>query len=196
MPPTFAKIYTNFVARQETNRTRLLEEATKRELVKELFKQGVNTLEEFGDAREGRRGIAETLNSSGIRVSTPFVALEFEGKELNFIMQGFKPDYLSPKSPLPDSYEYISVHSVKEGDRNFEVDDAWMFRIHAGEIITPPNQVNNDPEVIEAASDLFDAIQQSLSETHTPRSQQVKSETGKRGLLVNIFRQLKPAGKL
>ena len=98
-----SEIYRKFAAKQEGNRIRRLEEVRKVERVKELFKQGANILEEFGETCEGTRVIAGQADLRGIRVWSPSVVLESEGGKVNFIMQGFKPNYISPKSPSPDS---------------------------------------------------------------------------------------------
>lgn len=183
MPSEAKGLYINFSAQQDSNRMYVEEETRKRIRVKELFGQGVNILEEFGIVREGIRGIGTTeVGLRGIRVHTPSVTLEIDGNEVDLVIQGFKPNYLSPKSSSPNSYEYISVNRVGEDDRNFAIDAAWLFRIIAGEIKTPFSKVNNDPEVIEAAQGFFNVFSQSLSETHTPQTQEVKPEPEKRGL--------------
>lgn len=192
MPSEAKGLYINFSAQQDSNIMYVEEETRKRKRVKELFGQGVNILEEFGIVHEGIKGIGTTeVGLRGIRVHTPSVTLEIDGNEVDLVIQGFKPNYLSPKSSSPNSYEYISVNRVGEDDRAFRTDAAYLFRIRAGLISTPLSKQSNDPEVIEAASSILDVIQQSLSETYPLRPRQVKSEPEKRGL-TNVLSRLNP----
>ncbi|OGH19783.1 MAG: hypothetical protein A3D74_04935 [Candidatus Levybacteria bacterium RIFCSPHIGHO2_02_FULL_37_13] len=186
------EFYRKFDTQQEAHRVYVEESKRKVKLVDGLFGQGVNILEEFGTQNKGYRGIGTQQGVSGIKVNTPLVPLEIEGKEVNLIMIGFKPNYFLPEPPRPDRYEYISVNRVGEDDRSFMIDAAYLFRIHAGgEISTPLSKVTNEPEVIEAASSLLDVIQQSLSETYPSRSLHAKPKTEKRGLS-NALSRLNP----
>lgn len=167
---------------QKNQEARRKAEADKKKwpLARELYEKANGILEEYG--------IEERIAKDFVLLETTPVALVNGDEELEFAI---KEDYQHQH----ESFRAIKIHKRRKGEKFFS--SSPMFRIKLfgedGEngILETPLEKSASPEVIQAVSELLDVMQQSLSETHTPRSQQIKPEEPKRGLS-GLFRRLKP----
>ena len=158
--------FTKLTEQQEEERIRLLKEKEGLEQGIELFRIGVKTSEEYiARVKEfiyGSTGLNITLITFPVR-------LKIGDKEVAFTLQATERgnrDSNKPVSyqlPLPH-YDYVSICPVQE-DNPY----ASLFCISSTGHLVTPLKGNNSPEEIKVVSDFLGIMQQSLSETHTPR---------------------------
>lgn len=182
IPPGISDLYAEMARRHEEYRVRSEKDRERGRLAAALYRKATFILEEYGEEKK--------LPNRRIVIRTPSVTVVNGDTRLGFTIEGYKfsPEYIT------DRHEPISIFEKKETEQHFNNNS--FFVLYLGDskeygILHTPLENDAGPERIGDVSGLFDIIQQSLSETHTPRSQQIKPEKPKRGLSV-LFRRLKP----
>ena len=185
VPAGISNIFEKIALRHQEARRKAEAEREKYPLAKALYEKANAVVEEFG---------IEQMSESGKVVlfrETPPVKLVSGDKRLEFmIKEGYRVEH--------ERFRRIQIHQRREGDDYFNSNPLFKIRLFwaVGEedidgILETPLEESASPEAIQAVSDIVDVIQQSLSETHIPWSQQVKPAEPKRGLTA-LFRRLTP----
>ena len=182
VPTGISSIFEQIALRHQEARRKAEAEREKYPLAKALYEKANAVVEEFG---------IEQMSESGKVVlfrETPPVKLVSGDKRLEFmIKEGYRVEH--------ERFRRIQIHQRREGDDYFTTPSLFTISLfehdeNSGTLKTPLED-SAGPQAIQAGSDLLDVMQQSLSETHTPRSQQVKPEEPKRRLTA-LFRKLTP----
>lgn len=184
VPAGLSELYAEMDQKREEGRRKGEEARERGRLAKALYVKARTILEEYGNE--------EKVNKT-IRLRTPSVAMLNGDKKLEFIMEGLKPSR-SDIYYLPDEFRQVSVHEKILGSGVFNSSPLFLIREGdpGGEYgrLSGPLEVDAGRKTIETASAFLNIMEQSLSEAHTPRSQQIKPEVLKRDLSV-LFRRLK-----
>lgn len=183
VPAGLSSLFEQIVQKDQEARRKSEAEREKWPLAKNLYEKARTILNEYGVEQSEKRRAKDL-----VLLETPPVALVNRDEGLEFAI---KEDYLHEH----EGFRKIEIHKRRKGDDFFLTTP--LFRIslfeHNSEygILETPLERSASPEAIQAVSELLDIMQQSLSEAHTPRSQQIKPEEPKKGLRV-LFRRLKP----
>lgn len=199
VPTGISNIFEQIAQKHREDRQR--EQAIKESypLAGALYKKAKNIIDEFGINEDivdnGKRGKIVLYRE------TPPVPLVHGNEKLELIVrEGYQDQH--------NKYRSMQIHQRREGG-GFTTTP--LFEIHlfglddnkgtlpipkeltdgsSGRLETPLEEFAGS-EAMQAVSELLDLMQQSLSETYTPRSQQIRPEEPRKGLR-DLFRRLKP----
>ena len=178
VPAGISNILEQIVQRNQEARRKAEAERERWPLAKALYKKAKAVVEEYGiEQKDGKIVFSR---------ETPRVKLAFGDQRLEFMVrEGYSHTY--------ERFRKIQIHRKKEGDDYFTTPSLFTISLfehdeNSGTLKTPLED-SAGPEAIQAVSDLLDVMQQSLSETHIPRSQQIKPEEPKKRL-TTVLRRL------
>ncbi len=160
--------------------------------IKELFDRGVKISEEYmGHISRGNR-------IGDVSVTSHPVKLDIDGEEIFFKIEaeGYR-SLGNEKAPL-ENFSLISYRSVSVRLSGISTFLTIKDDVHEGmQLDIPIRQKSSLFERLKITSDLFDSMEQILSENHTPRSQlaKIEPEHKNRNPLSPFLNRLRPTSK-